>query len=268
MASERKPPIPTSAPDSTPVSAARRAQVEDVKSFTPLRRQQVVENITNATSASSSTTESRELSCAELVAEAIEGAREEVNALVGSDENAPDNIIYRLGLFADKLTKRRLERIQAVSARIEATNETRARLAAAREAAKPALSPEERRVRLAELSAQRQSLVTDILAASERTKILEAKRDELTASTAALKAEYESMKQDDDERLSFYAWVNDLLRKTTSMRIHSSHDSGRINGFVSTEHDIVSLDIDLESTSQFDAVNEIWRHISAGVSES
>ncbi len=266
MASERKPPIPTSVPDSTPVSVARRAQVEEVRTFTPLRRREV-ENISAAPSSSTST-ESQEASSANLIAKAISCADAEINAIRGSDENVPENIVSRLGLFADNVTKRRLERVHAVSSRRDGTDDLRARVATAREAAKPALSPEERRNRLGELSAERSALVADILAATEHTKHLESTRNELASSVAALKRQYEALRHDDDERLSFYAWVNELLRKTTAMRIYSSPDSGRINGFVSTEHDIVSLDIDLEATSQFDAVNKIWSYISAGDSRT
>ena len=144
----------------------------------------------------------------------------------------------------------------------------RARVATAREAAKPSLSPEERSNRLGELYEERQSLVADIVAASENTKKLEAQRKELLDSVTALKNKYESVKQEDDERLSFYSWVNDLLRKVTCMHISSSPDSGRINGFIHKEDDIINIDFDLQSVSQFDAVNEVWRHISRGLLDS
>lgn len=206
------------------------------------------------------------MSSSEQLEQACEALDAEITALQDdgmgiSEGDESDDIVSRMALLADKVTKRRLERVAVVSGRLESTEALQARVNAARDAAQPEVSKSERRKRLADLKNEHSQLIAAILASTEETKALSAERDRMAAQCMALKVEFEKTRKNEDIKLSFYAYLTKLMMNVTSTRIIPSED-GRLRGFVMKQkkEDVVNFDLEPDTPSN-QVVDTMWRNV-------
>lgn len=245
---------------STPTSARRVRRGTPRKSLTPRRRH--LSNLSEGEDFSS-------MSGREQLAAALEEANAEIAELqegLNGGGNGDNDIVSRLALLADKVTRRRLEQKNAVLSRIEATNHLVTRVEQAKAAAVPSLSAQERTAQLSELERVHAEELQRLLSIKAETQDKADLRDRTMVELTGLKAEFDKKYAQDEEKLGFYAYLTQILKDMSGTEITSQVSDGRLKGFVRKPelHDVINFDADGTIMSRYDIVQQLWGYINNG----
>ncbi len=169
--------------------------------------------------------------------------------------------------LADDMTMRKLERTNKARDGMDHVAELRRRVEEAREDAEPSLPREVREERLKNMEQQHKDMVDDILRNSARTTELKKERDRIIAEYDAVKQRVEELQKDADEKLSFKAYLLNIIMQVTSTTINTktAKSSDDVSGIVKTVQGVpVPFGIERSRLGDFESVNYLWSLITDG----